>query len=77
MRNNNIEGGDEIGRELRRLQNDLRRLVELNNMRKRVVLNVALERLAYQECQNVVDELDKQIEQTFLKRSVCSSQQIN
>jgi hypothetical protein len=48
----------------------LRRLIELNNRRKCVVHEIASERLAYQEFQSILDELDKQVEQTYLKRLV-------
>ena len=63
------EENDEISTELRSLQAELRRIVELNNQRKSVTYELALDQMAYQEYSNVVEEMDKQIDQAFQKRA--------
>lgn len=61
---------DEVSVELRRLQADLRRLIELNNGRKRRVREVLLDHLAYQEYRMVLNELNRQIISSYQKRFV-------
>ena len=64
------EERDEISMELRSLQNELRRTIELNNHRKRVVRELAIDQMAYQEYSMVVDEIDRQVDQAYQKREV-------
>lgn len=63
---------DEISIELRRLQNHLRKVVEINDRRKDIVKNFAIERMAFQEYNLVLEEINKQVEQAFQKRLVSS-----
>ena len=60
---------DEITRELRLLQNDLRRVARLNNERKSVLYERAVDEMAYQEYTHLVDEVNKLVDQSYQKRS--------
>ncbi|KAJ1719262.1 Transcriptional regulator [Coemansia erecta] len=59
---------DEVSAALRHLQRQLRAQAELNAQRRTRLLPVAREHLGQQEYVQVVDELDKQVEQCYLKR---------
>ncbi|OMH85761.1 Chromatin-remodeling complexes subunit ngg1 [Zancudomyces culisetae] len=63
---NNTED-DEVAVEIRSLQNKLRSQMAINNMRKERLLEVAKQYMAFQEYRSIVEELDKQIEQTYAK----------
>jgi transcriptional adapter 3 len=65
-----FEGPDEISSELWRLQHDLRLLTELNNRRRTIVREKAIDEMAYQEYQLVVDEINRQVDHLFQKRYV-------
>ncbi|KAI3629517.1 hypothetical protein MIR68_012532 [Amoeboaphelidium protococcarum] len=58
---------DEICLELRRLQQDLRQVHQLNQNRRRILEQVAQDRMAYQEYLQVVEDLNKQIESHYSK----------
>lgn len=60
--------------ELRRLQHDLRTLVDINNRRKRIIRDRAIDELAYQEYQMVVNDINRQVDQAFQRRfvSICA-----
>eukprot|EP00158_Paraphelidium_tribonemae_P006089 Partr_v1_DN27675_c1_g1_i1_m65189 putative transcriptional adaptor 3 len=62
------EDDDEVSRELRRLQDELRRVTVVNRSRKQIVRERAIDQMALCEYRLVLDELDKQVEQAFLKR---------
>jgi hypothetical protein len=59
---------DEVSMELRRLQSSLRRIVEVNDRRKAVLRKLAFERLAQQEFNLVIEEINKQVEAMYQKR---------
>ncbi|PWA01027.1 hypothetical protein BB558_002887 [Smittium angustum] len=60
---------DEISTEIRRLQGLLVEQHQVNNERKKALLDVARQYLGFQEFRSIIEELDKQIEQGFMKRS--------
>ena len=60
---------DEIAERLRILQEDLRKTSILNGARKQRVLALAQEQLAYQEYSTILEDLDGQVQQAFLKRT--------
>ncbi|VEU21743.1 DEKNAAC102732 [Brettanomyces naardenensis] len=59
---------DEICRELRKLQKDLKGVQKANNTRKRVLLPIIEEQIAWQEYLSVLEDLDKQVEQHYRRR---------
>ena len=60
---------DEVALELRRLQQELRRVSLLNRERVAVIESLSFDRMAYQEYQMVVlDELNKHIEAAYQRR---------
>ena len=60
---------DEIAERLRWLQDRLRVVSVLNGARKRRVLELAEEQLAYQEYSTILEDLDGQVQQAYLKRA--------
>lgn len=60
---------DDISERLRLLQAELRRVMLINSARKARVLDLAKERLAYQEYSTIHDDLDSQVQQAYLKRT--------
>lgn len=60
---------DDISERLRQLQNELRRVMILNGARKARLLDMAKERLAYQEYSTIHEDLDSQVQQAYLKRT--------
>jgi len=65
------EGGwdDEVAQRIRVLQAELRRVSIENGARKAVLLERMKERMAYQEYATILEDLDQQIVQAFLKRN--------
>ncbi|KAJ2777606.1 Transcriptional regulator [Coemansia javaensis] len=59
---------DEVCVTIRALQRQLREQVRVNRLRKERLLPIAREHSGYQEYTQVIDELDKQVEQSYLKR---------
>ncbi|KAF9920383.1 Transcriptional regulator [Modicella reniformis] len=59
---------DEISIELRSLQKELREVMKVNKARKQRLLGLVNNHLAYQEYNTILDDLDKQVEQGYLKR---------
>ncbi|KAJ2450118.1 Transcriptional regulator [Coemansia sp. RSA 2336] len=59
---------DEVCVTIRALQRQLREQKKINNMRKARLLPIAKEHIGYQEYTQVIDELDKQVEQCYIKR---------
>ncbi|KAG5513996.1 hypothetical protein PMAC_000618 [Pneumocystis sp. 'macacae'] len=60
---------DEISSNLRSLQSQLRRQCAINSARKNKLIKLIKEHLAYQEYSVILNDLNKQLEQAFLKRS--------
>ncbi|KAK5942252.1 Transcriptional regulator [Knufia obscura] len=60
---------DGIAERLRLLQAELRRVMLVNGARKARLLDLAKERLAYQEYSTIHDDLDSQVQQAYLKRT--------
>ncbi|KAF0421762.1 histone acetyltransferases subunit 3-domain-containing protein [Gigaspora margarita] len=59
---------DEISIKLREYQSKLREQVKRNNYRKRILLEKVKARSGYQQYINYLDEIDTQIEETYLAR---------
>ncbi|KAL8691905.1 MAG: hypothetical protein Q9218_002951 [Villophora microphyllina] len=60
---------DEVAERLRTLQEELRRVSLENGARKARILELAKERMAYQEYSTIRDDLDTQVQQAYLKRN--------
>ncbi|EXJ85667.1 transcriptional adapter 3 [Capronia coronata CBS 617.96] len=60
---------DDISERLRLLQAELRRVLIVNGARKSRLLDLAKERLAYQEYSTIHEDLDSQVQQAYLKRT--------
>ena len=60
---------DDIAQRLRLLQNELKKQMIINNARKTKLLEIARERMAYQEYTTIHDDLDSQVQQAYLKRT--------
>lgn len=59
---------DEISRELRCLQSRLKAVMRCNAVYKSRLLTVIQEQLAWQEYQSILQDLDKQVDQSYQKR---------
>jgi transcriptional adapter 3 len=57
---------------LRALQRELREQVQINRARKRKLATIARDYIAYQEYNQILEELDRQVEQSFARRHVSS-----
>ena len=60
---------DEIAERLRYLQGKLRKVSILNGARKQRVLDLAQEQMAYQEYATILEDLDGQVQQAYMKRT--------
>lgn len=60
---------DEIAERLRTLQAELRRVSVVNGARKARILELANERMAHQEYNTILEDLDGQVQQAYLKRT--------
>jgi transcriptional adapter 3 len=60
---------DDIAQRLRLLQSELKKQMIINSARKARLLDVARERMAYQEYMTIHDDLDSQVQQAYLKRT--------
>nr|UZT55601.1 acetyltransferases subunit 3 [Monascus ruber] len=60
---------DDIAQRLRLLQSELKKQMIINSARKARLLEIARERLAYQEYTTIHDDLDSQVQQAYLKRT--------
>lgn len=60
---------DEIAERLRTLQAELKRVSVSNGARKARVLELANERMAHQEYTTILEDLDSQVQQVYLKRT--------
>jgi transcriptional adapter 3 len=60
---------DDIAERLRLLQGELKKQMIMNGARKTRLLEIARERLAYQEYSTIHDDLDSQVQQAYLKRT--------
>ncbi|QLG73907.1 hypothetical protein HG535_0F04190 [Zygotorulaspora mrakii] len=59
---------DEISAELRELQNSLKQVTTKNQKRKAALVSLVERRLAWQEYSSILDDLDKQVDQAYIKR---------
>ncbi|GAV52877.1 hypothetical protein ZYGR_0AI01590 [Zygosaccharomyces rouxii] len=59
---------DEISAELRELQNSLKQVTMRNQKRKTALVPLVERQLAWQEYSSILDDLDKQIDQAYVKR---------
>lgn len=60
---------DDIAQRLRLLQSELKKQMIINGARKTRLLEIAKERMAYQEYSTIHDDLDSQVQQAYLKRT--------
>ncbi|CAF9941688.1 MAG: Transcriptional regulator [Alectoria fallacina] len=60
---------DEIAERLRYLQEKLREVSLVNGARKQRILELAHEQMAYQEFATILEDLDGQVQQAYLKRT--------
>lgn len=60
---------DDISVRLRLLQSELKKVMITNGARKARLLDIARERLAYQEYSTIHEDLDSQVQQAYLKRT--------
>lgn len=66
----NAKEDDEICAELRKLSRELKEQVAINEFRKKRLLEVTDRQLQYEQYRHVLDNLDSQVEQCYLKRFV-------
>ncbi|CAR26887.1 hypothetical protein ZYGR_0I01590 [Zygosaccharomyces rouxii] len=59
---------DEISAELRELQNSLKQVTMRNQKRKTALVPLVERQLAWQEYSSILDDLDKQVDQAYIKR---------
>ncbi|CAI4058399.1 histone acetyltransferase NGG1 SKDI_04G3970 [Saccharomyces kudriavzevii IFO 1802] len=59
---------DEISAELRELQNSLKQVTKKNQKRKALLIPLVERQLAWQEYSSILEDLDKQIDQAYVKR---------
>ncbi|KAL4884550.1 histone acetyltransferases subunit 3-domain-containing protein [Aspergillus karnatakaensis] len=60
---------DDIAQRLRLLQSEFKKQMIINSARKSRLLEVARERMAFQEYMTIHDDLDSQVQQAYLKRT--------
>ncbi|OXV07320.1 hypothetical protein Egran_04915 [Elaphomyces granulatus] len=60
---------DDIAQRLRLLQGELKKQMIVNGARKTRLLEIARERMAYQEYSTIHEDLDSQVQQAYLKRT--------
>lgn len=60
---------DDVAERLRALQSELRKQSIINGARKARILELAKERMAYQEYSTILEDLDSQVQQAYLKRT--------
>ncbi|KAL2821376.1 histone acetyltransferases subunit 3-domain-containing protein [Aspergillus cavernicola] len=60
---------DDIAQRLRLLQSELKKQMIINSARKSRLLEIARERMAFQEYMTIHDDLDSQVQQAYLKRT--------
>lgn len=59
---------DEISAELRQLQSSLKQVTYRNTKRKQILLPLLERQLAWQEYSSILNDLDKQVDQAYIKR---------
>ncbi|CAN3376667.1 hypothetical protein DIURU_004455 [Diutina rugosa] len=59
---------DEVCGEMRKLQHELRAAVQRNRDHRKRLVSIIEEQLAYQEYQTILEDLDKQVDQAYMKR---------
>lgn len=60
---------DEVAQRLRVLQTELKKQSIINGARKSRILQIAQERMAHQEYSTILEDLDAQVQQAYLKRN--------
>ncbi|CCG22679.1 Ngg1 protein [Candida orthopsilosis Co 90-125] len=60
---------DEVCAEIRSLQNELREVTSRNRANKRKLIPIIQDNIAYQEYSTILEDLDKQVDSAFMKRS--------
>ena len=60
---------DEVAQRLRFLQTELKKQSIINGARKARLLQIAQERMAHQEYSTILEDLDAQVQQAYLKRN--------
>ena len=60
---------DEVAQRLRFLQTELKKQTIVNGARKARLLQIAQERMAHQEYSTILEDLDAQVQQAYLKRN--------
>ena len=60
---------DEVCAEIRSLQNELREVTSRNRANKRKLVPIVQDAIAYQEYSTILEDLDKQVDLAFMKRS--------
>ena len=60
---------DEVAQRMRFLMSELKKQMIVNGARKARLLQLAQERMAYQEYSTILDDLDTQVTQAYLKRN--------
>ncbi|KAI5962008.1 NGG1 [Candida theae] len=60
---------DEVCAEIRSLQNELREVTSRNRANKRKLIPLTQDSIAYQEYSTILEDLDKQVDSAFMKRS--------
>lgn len=66
----NAKEDDEICAELRKLSRELKEQVAINEFRKKRLLDVCDKQIQYEQYRHVLDNLDSQVEQCYIKRFV-------
>ncbi|CAO3647775.1 unnamed protein product [Cunninghamella blakesleeana] len=64
----NAKEDDEICAELRKLSRELKEQVAINEFRKKRLLDVCDKQIQYEQYRHVLDNLDSQVEQCYIKR---------
>lgn len=59
---------DEVCGEMRELQRELRQSVERNQEHRKRLMSILEDQLAYQEYSTILEDLDKQVDQAYVKR---------
>ncbi|KAI5955817.1 NGG1 [Candida jiufengensis] len=60
---------DEVCAEIRALQKELREVVSRNRANKKQILPMIEDHIAYQEYSTILEDLDRQVDQAYIKRS--------
>lgn len=64
---------DEVCTEIRALQKELKEVCQRNRQRKKKLIPVVEDQIAYQEYCTILEDLDKQVDQAYIKRTKAKS----